>query len=123
LFLRSLRQLLIKDIRLLWRYIFDDLDPPFYTLRFQWELCFDVRHFWNAELTDNIRATLETDFLRIVGTREMVSDVALFITFYCAENSSSHEFAYLTPCRSELFLRKIEVEQFSISGFLDFFCP
>ena len=80
----------------------------------------NLRH---AELTNDIRALIEIDAPLVVRTREVISDVALLVAFFCAEKCRSGQFANLTAGASEFLLGEVEVEELSVGSFFDFSGP
>ena len=103
--------------------VFHDLDAPFYALRLHWEVRCLAADFRHTELADNIRARLEINTTLVVSTWEVIGYVALFVAFFCAKERSTGELALLASRSPEFLLRKVEIEELSVSSFFDFSGP
>ena len=123
LLFNSFRKLLVKGFSLLWSNVLHYLNASFYTLRLQGETWLYVGHLGDTEFTYDVRATLETYFFWCISTGKVVGDVALFVTFNCAEHCGSHLFANLTASWFKFLLSKVKVQKLTICRFFDFFCP
>ena len=103
--------------------VFHDLDASFYALTLHREMGCLPANLGYAELADNVWAGFEIDTTLIVRTREVISHITLFIAFFRTKQRRPRQLAYLTTRSPEFLLRKVEIEQFTISCLFDFPSP